>query len=490
MIKLNKIFLTLILIMVFSCCSRAVFASFEITEIMYDLDGTDTDREWIEVENTGQESIDLSKWYLFSDNSKHTLVAQGESIVPVGGYAVIAQNIPKFRIDWPNYSGLLFDSSWTGLNNESDEISLKDPDLNIISPIIFNSSMGGSGNGDSLQIIGGSWQGASPTPGLINQESQSSTNPNSDSITNANNNSSSYGSSVGSSSNSISQIKKEPENTKITTKILTNNIVTAGVSFPVDEQTIGYKKEKIVFGKFVWNFGDGMTREGTTSPPFEYTYQYPGDYALTLSFYSSVFDTKPIAIDKMIIKVIPSGINITSIGDQSDPFVEIENNSSYEIALFKWKIIGTSHFFVIPEGMIILPKKKLKLSPKITGFNYNDFSSIIIVDSYGQIFATYPNKNLPPVKSTSNEIYKGDVIKSTSTKIKKVEDIPEVINLNNLGSSAESSDSGLDNKTLIYLGLFGILLLGIISVFIIRRKNTYPDYIEKEISAKDITIIE
>jgi hypothetical protein len=488
MIKLNKIFITFILIMVFSCYSRAVFANFEITEIMYDLDGTDTDREWIEVENTGQESTDLSKWYLFSDNSKHTLVPQGESMIPTGSYAVIAQNISKFKADWPSYSGLLFDSSWTGLNNESDEISLKDPDLNIISPVTFNSSMGGSGDGNSLQIIGGSWQGATPTPGLINQASQSITDPVVD--TNTNSNSNSTATTVSNGTTSSSQTKKEPENIKITTKILANNIVTAGVLFSIDQQTVGYKKEKILSGKFVWNFGDGMIKEGTTSLPFEYEYQYPGDYALTLSFYSTVFDTKPAAIDRMTVKVIPSGISITSIGSQSDPFIEIENNSSYEIALYKWKIAGTFHYFVIPEGMIILPKKKLKLSPKITGFNFNDLSAITIVDSSGQIFATYPNNNPTPAKSISSESYQGDIVKSTSAKTKNAVKIPEVINLNDLGASAQSSNNGINSGTLIYLGLVGIILLGIVSIFYIRRKNSYPDYVEKEISAKDMTIIE
>ena len=321
MIKLNKIFVTLILIMVFSVCLNKVFADFEITEIMYDLDGTDNDREWIEVKNTGQESTDLSKWFLFSDNSKHALVPQGESIVGAGDYAIITQNISKFKTDWPSYSGLLFDSSWTGFNNESDNVSLKNPDLNIISPVSFNSSQGGSENGDSLQLIGGSWQGATPTPGDTNQISQNTSNSNNNSSNSTNTISESTSISSGGNILSKTQIKKEPDNTKIITKIISNNIVTAGVSFPIDQQTIGYKKEKITSGKFVWNFGDGMIKEGTTSLPFEYTYQYEGDYALTLSFYNTVFDTIPIAVDRMTIKVIPSGINNTSVGNQNDTYI-------------------------------------------------------------------------------------------------------------------------------------------------------------------------
>ena len=33
-----------------------------INEIMYDLSGSDTDREWIEIYNKGTSSIDLAEW--------------------------------------------------------------------------------------------------------------------------------------------------------------------------------------------------------------------------------------------------------------------------------------------------------------------------------------------------------------------------------------------------------------------------------------------
>ncbi len=490
-----------ILVILFFIFGRIVHADFEITEIMYDLDGTDTDREWIEVKNTGLEPADLSKWYLFSDNSKHTLMPQGDSNVQSGGYAVIAQNISKFKVDWPNYSGSFFDSSWTGFNNETESIALKDPDLNIISPFTYNSSMGGSGDGNSLQYINGAWQGAVPTPGVENQTTNNTDN-NQNLNTTSNSNPSGVitsSSSISSSSSSVSATKKESDNPKITTKIITKNIAVANVPFEIDHTTIGLKKEKIIFGRFVWNFGDGMKKEGRTSDPFQYIYQYPGDYVVTLSYYNTFFDAKPEAVDRMIMKVIPSGINISSVGNINDPYIELENNSNYEISLMGWKVIGVAHHFIIPDGMVLLPNKKLKLSPRITGFDINDLNNIKIINETGEIFVTYPNIKPPLVGTSSIKSFNQVISESVSLKkdesIKKSEVTSETINLNDLGASSASSDisKNIGINTYAWFGLFGIIIVGIVSVFMIQKKreDDYPEYIEgKQLSAKDMTIIE
>lgn len=158
------------ILIVFLSWLNIVAASFEITEIMYDQEGTDTNREWIEVKNIGSSPLDLSKWFLFSGGTKHTLVPQGISVIPAGDYAIIAQNVPQFNLDDPSFQGIIFDSSWTGFNNTTETISLKNEDLNIVSPVTYTSSMGGSGNGKSLSKIDGSWQNGARTPGKDNQK--------------------------------------------------------------------------------------------------------------------------------------------------------------------------------------------------------------------------------------------------------------------------------------------------------------------------------
>ncbi len=200
-----------LLVILFLVLFKSVFAGFEISEIMYNPSGADTGHEWVEIENTGTTTDDLSKWYLFSDNTKHSIIAQTTALVPAGGYAVVAQDPTKFKIDWPSYTGLLFDSSWTGFNNKGETIALKDPKLVLTSQVTFSESQGGVGNGDSLQNINGAWVGSTPTPGAENKLTPKPapketmppiTNPNSTSSPSAKTSNRKYSYSKGTSDNS------------------------------------------------------------------------------------------------------------------------------------------------------------------------------------------------------------------------------------------------------------------------------------------------
>src|SRR5581483_1064214 len=121
-----------------------------ITEIMYDLPGGDTGREWIEVKNTGTTSADLSSWKLFEANTNHKISAIAASNIAPGEYAVIADDSDKFKTDNASYTGLLFDSAFS-LSNTGETISLRDESGNDIDTVTYNPSLGASGDGSSLQ---------------------------------------------------------------------------------------------------------------------------------------------------------------------------------------------------------------------------------------------------------------------------------------------------------------------------------------------------
>lgn len=480
--NIKRIKYSVVLLMMFFSFVNLVHASVVINEVQI----SPTEGRFIELYNSGDNSIDLTNWYL-----------QRKTATGTFGSMVTKTNFEGKSIDANGYF-LISKSGLTGADividtltlTESNTIQLKDGSGNVINKVGWGETNDCQNpcapNPTSDQSISRTSNGefaiSTPTPREINGGTVSNDTQESSTTT-----------SNASTSSTSSAPKEIPIIYKIATKIIAPRIVTAGIPFDIDHLTTGIHKEKITTGKFVWNFGDGRQKQLSVSDPFNYTYDYPGEYVLTLSFYDSSFNTKPDAIDRLTIKVIPSGVVISSVGTYIDPFVEIENNSNYEMSLNKWIMKGSVHSFLIPEGMVILPNKKLKLSPKITGFDFNDLDSISIIDTSGQVFATYPTKKTYSENYYSNNNSQGNIVKAdivTSDQVADIANSPDVINLNDLGANAGSSGNGLNNTTLIYLGLAGIIAIGLLSIFLIRRKNEIPDYVEKGISASDMTIME
>ena len=145
-------------------------ASVEITEIMYDVEGIDSGREWVEIHNSSSEDINLSGWKLYENETNHkiNLVSESDSFtISAGGYAIIADNPEKFLIDYSSYSGAIFDSAFS-LKNSGEEISIRDSELNDIDSVFYDTELGAGGDGNSLQKINNLFEAKLPTPGFIN----------------------------------------------------------------------------------------------------------------------------------------------------------------------------------------------------------------------------------------------------------------------------------------------------------------------------------
>lgn len=482
--SMKRIKHSVIFIVMFFAFSHTVSANVIFSEIAWMGTTDSSSNEWIELYNNGGESVDLSGWFIKSGDEDISIPLAGSIIA--NGYYLIERTDDTTV---PSETADLIVGFGHGLSNSGETLILENSSSISVQTVTSPSgwAAGDSTTKETMQWDGSKWITASPTPkdgNIINSNSDTQ---------NETNNTSTSSSSNSTSSSSTPKIEQKVYD--ISTKIISPKVVTAGVPFSIDHVTTGKNKEKVILGKFVWNFGDGMKKEVSVSDPFEYIYQYPGEYVLTLSFYDSSFDTLPDSTDRLIIKVIPSGITISSIGTYTDSFIEILNNSLYEMSLHSWIIKGAVHSFVIPEGLTILPNKKLKLSPKITGFDFNDLSNILVVDSTGQIFAIYPNKISPRVKysaSQNSQDSNGNIVKGESVNNLQSENESKVINLNNLGANATSSDglSSLSKGFYSWVGLALVLAIGITSVIFLRRKDEIPDYIEGEISAKDMTIID
>jgi len=143
------------------------FSKIIISEIMYNYPGGDTGNEWIEIQNTGLDEIDISALKFLEGGTAHNLSKiLGSNILRPGEFAVIANSTSTFLNNFPNFSGNLFFASFS-LSNSGEEIALKFQDL-VFSNVSYLSSLGANGDGNSLQLIDGAWIWSYPTPGSAN----------------------------------------------------------------------------------------------------------------------------------------------------------------------------------------------------------------------------------------------------------------------------------------------------------------------------------
>ena len=161
----------ILIVLLFPFSARAQLV---ISEIMYDppTPGADDGREWIEIQNGGTASVDVSAWKLFEGDANHRfLISQGNLFVQPGGFAVIADNSAKFLAEHAGFSGTLFDSTFSLNNTTGEKFALKDAQGIVVSEVTYTPSWGAKGDGNSLQYFSDGWSAAPPTPGTANVKS-------------------------------------------------------------------------------------------------------------------------------------------------------------------------------------------------------------------------------------------------------------------------------------------------------------------------------
>ena len=111
---------------IFFCPRSYILANLEINEIMYDLKtGSDEGREWVEIYNNSNTPVDLSAFRFFEADTNHKIkLMQGSANVAGRGYAIIVSDLTKFKIDWPNFTGTIYDSSFS-LSNSGETLAIK-----------------------------------------------------------------------------------------------------------------------------------------------------------------------------------------------------------------------------------------------------------------------------------------------------------------------------------------------------------------------------
>jgi len=388
-IKLTSIFLAVLFTFPF-----VIHAQVYITEIMYDVPGTDTGREWVEVQNRGTETVDFSTYKLFEANTNHRIDAEGNTSILSGSYVVIADDITKFKIDHPSYSGPLFSSSFS-LSNSGEEIAIRTNDGIVTNSVLYVPGIGGAGNNKTLQEKDGVWVEGDPTPGsafigntTTQNETTSSSTLNSDSV----NTGTESVTQMTYANSTQATVYTGNDNPDLEISAGRDRLVAIGTPVSFEAKVRSPKTAYVADVRFKWSFGDG----GFMTGPFaSHTYYFPGEYEVVLNGVHQMNE----AAARVRVRVVDTNIVINSADSR---FIEIENKSKNELNLGGYFIQSGRSQFIVPQDTLILPGKNLKIPSAVSKISFVE--NVEIKNPSGNVVA---EKQISVIVQDKNLVYVG-----------------------------------------------------------------------------------
>jgi hypothetical protein len=99
--------------------------------IEYDPAGADSGHEWVRIHNVSGAALDLANWRFVESGTKHKLKPLSTSVVPVDGYAVIADNAAQYVAEHGAGTDVVFDSAFS-LSNTGEVLAFTDASSTIV----------------------------------------------------------------------------------------------------------------------------------------------------------------------------------------------------------------------------------------------------------------------------------------------------------------------------------------------------------------------
>lgn len=436
--------------------------------------------EWIELYNDSSSEVNLVDWKLYEAGGDVLIFTLTKTISP-NGFLVIERTTPSSIDPLPEINDESGSFAGGGLSNDGEFLVLKDSSGNNIDSLDFSSGWpaGNIETKETMQLDGSSWITASPTPGVENVPSGGGGNSGGGDDPGG-------GSSSGNSSNDDEEKEIIIKNPTMKGKILSNSLAFVGQPFNIKANILGYSNENVVLGRLYWNFGDGTYFEQKNNfEKFLHTYYYPGEYQLSLEYYAGHFSKEPEVISKMVVKVVPTTVVISKIGDTTDFFIELTNESSNDIDISGWNLkAGTKNFF-FPKNTVVLAKKKMVLGSRITGFSFGDKYNLKLYSVTGELISDFNSKiemtsfkaKTQAINSNNlNEKKEMDTLKETLEMKKEVNPEGGILDFGtDLTASAfltsEENNKSLSNSQLFFWIFVALLLFSVGIVYYIRQNR-------------------
>ncbi|HWP61579.1 MAG TPA: lamin tail domain-containing protein [Candidatus Paceibacterota bacterium] len=361
-----------------------------INEIMYNPQGSNTGREWIELYNQGSTDVTMvggsaSKTWRVQDgsgnNALHTLTdpsggtGRGSLVVPAGGYLIIASDPTEFISG--EYAGGVYSAvkSAISLSSTGASISLIDQTSGTavtIDKVTYTNAQGGSDDGTSLQRQSdGSWIAAIPTPGSSNS-SVAYVAPADTGGSGSQTDASSTTQTSGASTVTTVPSYVAPPTPNLFASAGPDRTVIVGADSQFDGS--GYDKNQNALDpsstRFSWNFGDGTTAEGAS---VLHHFDYPGRYAVVLSIANGVSS----AADTMQVIAEPAALSFSALADGG---VAIRNLAGHDLDLSGWVVKAEagmfSKTFVLPPHSEVLAGQTMQIGSETLQFRSGPNSSL------------------------------------------------------------------------------------------------------------------
>jgi len=424
----------------------AAFASVEITEVMYNPEGADSGREWVELKNTGNGAVSLDDWRLRENETDHRISTSSHADytnslqLQAGGFIVLADDPQAFAQDFPGVSAVL-DSAFT-LVNSGEKLAAIDPSDAVSDTLQYDTSIGGDNNGHSLQRHDGSWLAANPTPAAANATEGGQENEADDDTENEDTEDSTDSSD---SAVTILQPREEPENERqdnsndtTSTQNESKDTITvnaggdvdtvAGVQVHLDGVVTSSDPSLLADHKILWSLGNGDTRQGAD---IFYAYNHPDEYTATLMAKGG----DRTLTDQINVVVSPPEISIASTSPGSDGFVKIANDLSRDVNLAGWHLRTAEGVSTLPDYTIVSARDSLTVSNRGTGFSHVSQAQLLYPD--GRVADSYRPDRSDKQDESAESTSSGEIDTDTTT----------VNEGSGQGSENESNSGRTEDKT-------------------------------------------
>ena len=339
MMGIGRFFLWTVLLLcgffLFTFSSFFVFAAesvVRITEILYNADGADTGKEYVEIINTGPGQIDMTTVKFFERQpgiGRAVRQGKGSAVLQSGDVAVIVADPDLFLQNYEEYDlndAVILDTSGFALLNAGATVSLEQ-DGRLLHSVTYSNQNGADGNGDALHIA--------------DNDAISAGNP-----------------SAGSAHGVTVSIKNTVNTDEFSAVAVqeSHNKKTGGVSlviiplviFPASTTKFSAvrtedREKKVLYGS--WNFGDGTYVHGDV---IEHSYLHQGVYIIT--FQEHTESEVGVVLQEEVVVMFPR----VTVKRLNEAFVLLHNHHPFVLDVSEWQLVSEGSVFVFPDNSLVL----------------------------------------------------------------------------------------------------------------------------------------